>query len=252
MSFLKLYRKGCASYMATQVINLTSRQITNRVRSSRCASFGLPDYTLLEEIINSFSHAIGAVFGIVALVMMLMVAVPTGNAIAIVSTLVYGISLIVLYANSAIYHGWRIGKTKKVFQVLDHCTIFMLIAGTYAPFSLLCIGGTTGTIVFACVSCAGLFGIILNIIDMNRFKVISMVCYLVTGWCILFAMKPLIDALTSPQLALLVAGGVAYTIGAAVYGVGGKVRYMHSLWHLFVLAGSVLQFLSVYDYLCAL
>jgi hemolysin III len=227
----------------------TLRRTRQAERKTLLDRFKLPDYTACEELINSVSHIIGAVFGVVAMILMLVAVVPHGTVTAGVSAAIFGLALVALYTNSAVYHGWRIGKAKKVFQILDHCTIFLLITGTYAPFALVAIGGVLGFAVFGFVSAVSLVGIILNIVDLKKYSVLSMICYLVTGWCIILAFPHVKAALTGMQLSLLVWGGISYTVGAVVYGIGNKVRYMHSVWHFFVLGGSVLHFISIYNYL---
>lgn len=221
-------------------------------RHSRIKALQLPDYTFTEEVLNCVTHALGAVLGFVGLVMSMDVVLPTGNLTATVSMSVFCTAMIMLYTNSAMYHGWELTKTKKMFQILDHCTIFLLIAGTYAPFTLMVMNDAAGRIIFTVVTLACAFGIVLNMIDMKKYRKISMICYLTTGWCIMFAYRSISTALTTSQLLMLVGGGVAYTLGAILYGLGVKVRYMHTVWHLFVLAGSYLHFMCLYSFLLAL
>ena len=208
----------------------------------------IPKYTLGEELISAVSHGIGAGLGVAALCLCLVKTYVHGDIWGNVSSWFFGISLIVLYSMSCIYHGLKPNNAKRVMRIFDHCTIFLLIAGTYTPFTMVALRGTVGWPLFAVVWGAAVIGIILNAIDMERFTTISMVCYLAMGWVIIFAFKPLCAAVPRAGIQLLVAGGIAYTLGAVVYGIGSRVKYMHSIWHFFVLAGSILHFFSIYLY----
>ncbi len=214
-------------------------------RDWRRKRLGLPSYTTAEEIWNAISHGLGAAFAVVALVLLLVQG--RHNALTIVSVSIYGGTLFLLYTVSTLYHALGVGRAKKVFQVLDHCTIYLLIAGTYTPVSLLCIGGRTGWVLFGFVWAVSIFGIVLNAINMRKFRVISMICYLGLGWCVLFFLRPLVESIDQLSLIFLVVGGVFYTVGAILYGLGRKVKYMHSIWHFFCVAGSFFHFLVVYN-----
>lgn len=219
-------------------------------RQSRIRALNLPTYTLDEEILNSATHALGAFLALIGWVMCMKLLVPAGCVAAGVSMSVFCLSMVLLYTNSALYHGWELTKVKKTFQIMDHCTIFLLITGTYAPYTLMVMNNTAGRIIFGVVAAASVVGIALNMIDMKRFAKISMACYLITGWCIIFAFRDISAALTQSELLMLVGGGIAYTVGAILYGLGVKIRYMHTIWHLFVLLGSVLQFAGLYEFIC--
>lgn len=208
----------------------------------------IPSYTLGEELISSISHGVGALLGIVALSLCLTRAAAHNNTPGLVSSSIFGASIIILYSMSCIYHALVPSTAKKVMRIFDHCTIFLLIAGTYTPFTLVSLKDSVGPALFSIIWGCATIGIILNIIDMERFKIISMICYLAMGWAIIFAFKPLIHSVSKPCITFLVIGGIAYTIGAVIYGVGSKVKYMHSVWHFFVLAGTILHFFSVYLY----
>ncbi len=211
----------------------------------------LPDYTLGEELCNSISHGIGAVLSIAALVLCVVRAAATGSAIAVVSAAVYGAALIVLYCNSTVYHALKRNKAKKVMRIIDHCSIFLLIAGTYTPYTLVALRKADpvwGWVIFGIVWGVGILGIVLNSISLERFKILSMICYLAMGWSIVIAFKPLMTVLNGPGLYLLIWGGIAYTVGAVLYGIGAKVKYIHSLFHVFVVAGSILHFFSIFLY----
>ena len=211
----------------------------------------LPDYTKGEELFNTISHTVGAIFGIVALLTCLFVSITTSNPWSVVSAAIYGASLILLYSMSSIYHGVRHEMVKKVFQVIDHCTIYLLIAGTYTPVMLCAIRplfpGWAWTIMGIVWGCA-IIATIFTAIDLKRYAVFSMVCYLGMGWCVILAIKPTIEALPLPALLWILWGGISYTLGAILYGMGKKHRYMHSIFHLFVLLGSVLQYTGIILY----
>lgn len=212
----------------------------------------LPIYTKGEEIFNMTSHIVGAVLGIVALVLCIVFAAVHGNGAGVVSSAIYGITMIILYTMSSIYHGLKTErKAKKVFQVLDHCSIFLLIAGSYTPFCLVTFREykpVLGWTIFGIIWAMAIIGIILNSIDIKKFKIFSMICYLGMGWCIIFTAKLLPTLLGIPGVILLVAGGIAYSIGAILYGLGKKKKYMHSIFHLFILLGSLLQFFCILLY----
>ncbi len=208
----------------------------------------LPDYTLGEELVSSISHGLGAVFGIVALILCVVKSVGAGDALAIVSGCLYGSMLILLYSMSTIYHALKRNMAKRVFRVFDHCTIFLLIAGTYIPIVLVGIGGFWGWIFFGVVTGAAVLGIVLNAIDVERFRIFSMICYLAMGWVIVFGSRLLAAALPSDGIVFLITGGIVYTLGAVLYALGKKKKYLHSIWHFFVLGGSVLHFIAIYGY----
>ena len=212
----------------------------------------LPTYTKGEEIFNMTSHIVGGAFGVVVTALCVIFAAIHKNVYGIISGAIYGITMIILYTMSSIYHGLSPKRNaKKVFQVLDHCSIFLLIAGSYTPFALCTIreqSTATGWIIFGIVWTAAIIGIILNSIDIKKYKVFSMICYLLMGWCILARVQLLPKALGPCGLTLLVAGGIVYTLGAILYGLGKKHKYVHSIFHLFILAGSILQFFCILLY----
>lgn len=210
----------------------------------------IPKYSLAEELISSISHGIGALLGVSALVISVVVSVLHRDPWAVVSCSVYGAMLVILYTMSTIYHALKVNKAKRVFRVIDHCSVFLLIAGTYTPYTLVTLreAGHVGWTLFGIVWGAAIIGIVFNAIDVKKYAVVSMISYLAMGWVIVFAFKPLYHALEFNGIVLLVAGGIAYTLGAIVYGVGAKVKYMHSIWHFFVLAGSILHFFSIILY----
>lgn len=212
----------------------------------------LPKYTKGEEIFNMTSHIVGAVLGIVATVLCVVMSAFHNNVYGIVSSSIYGATMIILYTMSSIYHGLSPKTTgKKVMQVLDHCTIFLLIAGSYTPFTLCTFreyDPITGWTMFAVIWGAAILGIVLNAIDLKKYKVFSMICYIAMGWAIIFKCNLLPMLLDIKGVILLVAGGIAYTFGAVLYGLGVKHKYMHSVFHLFILLGSFLHFFCILFY----
>ena len=191
-------------------------------------------------------------FGIIAFILCFIKSIISNNPASIISAIIYGISVITLYTMSSIYHGLspRL-KGKKVLQVLDHCTIFILIAGCYTPFCLITFMSYDiflGWGMFAFVWITAILGIVFNSIDLRRYRILSMLCYIAMGWCIIFKANILPQLITWPGFILLLLGGIVYTIGAILYGVGTKVKYMHSVFHIFIVIASILQFLCIYLY----
>lgn len=212
----------------------------------------LPSYTKGEEIFNAVSHIVGGAFGIAALVLGVIFAALYSNAYGVVSMSLFGSTLVLLYTMSAIYHFLRPNKAKKLFRIFDHCTIFLLIAGTYTPFCLVTLREVSviGWVLFGIVWGLAILGIIGNAINMHHpvIKTLSMICYLGMGWCVIFAIKTLLSNLALGGFIFLLLGGISYTIGAIFYGFGKKCKYIHSVWHLFVVLGSILHFFSVLFY----
>lgn len=212
----------------------------------------LPTYTRGEEIINMTSHIVGAVFGIVAVVLCTVFAAQHSNVYGVVSGAIYGFTMILLYTMSSVYHGLSPKvKGKKVMQILDHCSIFLLIAGSYTPFALCALreyNTAIGWTVFGIIWTFALIGVVLNSIDLKKFKKFSMVCYLAMGWCIVFKINILPQLLTMKGFILLLSGGIVYTVGAVLYGLGKKHKYMHSVFHFCILIASVLQFFCILLY----
>ncbi|PTX60100.1 hemolysin III [Kordia periserrulae] len=204
-------------------------------------------YSPFEERLNVISHAIGVILGIVALVFLVIHASQNGSASHVVSFSIYGTSIIVLYLASTLYHLAKKPKARKQLRIFDHAAIYVLIAGTYTPFTLVTIEGAMGWTVFGLVWGFALVGIILKLFYTGRFDKLSTAMYVCMGWMIVIAMKPLIDNLSSDGLFWLFAGGVAYTIGAVLYSIQ-KLPLNHAIFHLFVLLGSIFHFVSVYLY----
>jgi hemolysin III len=196
-----------------------------------------------EEIANTISHGLGALLALAGAAPLAVRGIQSGSAKAGFSLTAYGVSLVLLYTASAVYHGVQNPEIKRRLRVMDHCSIFVLILGTYVPMSLLVVGGRLGWTLFLTNSTLAAVGITLNAIDLKRFDKVSLALYALMGWLVVLAMRAIIAALPPAGLALLVAGGVAYTVGIIFYKAKGK--YMHFVWHLFVLAGSVLQFICI-------
>lgn len=224
------------------------------MQRTKLSDRALPEYTKGEEIFNMVSHIVGAALGVVALVLCVVFSAISGSPWAVVSSCIYGASLILLYTISSIYHGLRRSTGKKVFQILDHCTIYFLIAGSYMPVVLCAIREVSPVRAWI------LFGIIwglvalattLTAVDLKKYSKFSMACYIGIGWSIILAVDIFLTAVPLPGILLLLFGGIAYTLGAVIYGIGKKTqkRYVHSIFHLFVILGSVLQFFSILLYI---
>lgn len=211
----------------------------------------LPSYTHGEEMFNFVSHVVGGGFAVIMLVLCVVRAAAHRDPSAIVGSTVYGLSLVSVYTISSVYHGLRPIRAKKVMQVLDHCTIYFLIFGSYLPILLCSIrreSPVTAWVLFGAILAMTVLAVTLTAIDLKKYRMLSMVCYIGLGWCIVFAAPVAIRAIPRPGLLWLLAGGIAYTVGAILYGVGVRKRYMHAVFHLFVILGSLLQFLCIYEY----
>ena len=202
-------------------------------------------YTLGEEIFNSVTHGAGGLLSIAGTVVLIVFCAIYADAWSVVSACIYGASLIILYTMSTLYHAITHERAKRFFRVMDHNTIFFLIAGTYTPFTLVTLRGALGWTLFGIVWGAAIIGIVLNSIDLERFRKPSVVCYIAMGWVIVIAVKPMLDVLPKSSLVLLLVGGILYTAGIVFY-AAKKLRYFHSIWHIFVVGGSVLHYFSVF------
>lgn len=211
----------------------------------------LPNYTTGEEIMNMVTHIVGGFLGILILSLCVNKAAWGGNVYGVVASSIYGASLIALYTISSVYHGLKPGMGKKVLQVIDHCTIYFLIAGSYTAVALSAIRPVypvLGWSLFSAQWGMAALAIVLTAIDLRNYRVFSMICYICMGWAILPFFPQTMEVLTPPGFYLLLAGGIAYTIGAVLYGIGSKMHWMHSVFHIFVVLGSFLQFLAIYLY----
>ena len=211
----------------------------------------LPRYTKGEEIFNFVTHTVGGAWGIITLALCIFVSLSKKNMLSLGCGIIFGISMIALYSVSSIYHALPRGTAKKVFQVLDHCTIYFLIAGTYTPM-LLCglmrTAPAAAMLTFIVVWGLAVISITLNAIDLKKFKVFSMICYIGMGWAVIFNIGSMYNALGAMGFALLLGGGISYTVGTIFYKIGSQKKYFHSIFHIFVLIGSILQSLSVILY----
>ena len=204
--------------------------------------------TSLEERFNSLSHGITAVMGIAGLVILIVFGVQSDKDWSLFSGLVYGCSLLLLYTFSALYHGLRNKKTKHLFKILDHCGIYLLIAGTYTPVVLISIGGLTGWIYFGIQWGMALFGIILKIFYTGKYNLISTLMYALMGWVIIFKIELVKTILAPTPYCLLLCGGLAYTVGIAFYLLDYRMKFSHFTWHLFVILGSILHYIMIVGY----
>ena len=211
----------------------------------------LPDYTKGEEIFNMVSHIVGGAVGIATLVLCVVFSALKGSVSGILCGTVFGVSMTLLYTMSSVYHGLRTYLSKLVFQIIDHCTIYFLIAGTYTPFLMCALVKEypiQAWLTFAVVWGTTIVAVVLKAIDLKKYNIFSMVSYIVVGWAILPSVKLMYSVLGAGGFWLLLSGGILYTAGVLFYSFGRKVRYFHSIFHLFVLAGSILHSLSVILY----
>lgn len=220
-------------------------------KRTKLADRTLPNYYKGEEIMNMVTHIVGGALGIAVLPLCVVFAALNGNVFGVVGSAIYGFTMIAMYSLSSIYHGLRPGMGKKVLQVLDHCTIYFLIAGTYTVVALSALRPVYpqlgwGMLVFQWVLTA--LCVTLTAIDLKKYKVFSYVCYICMGWAILPFVPQTIAVLTMPGFMLLLGGGISYSIGAILYGIGAKKHWMHSVFHIFVVLGSLLQFLCILLY----
>lgn len=207
----------------------------------------IPSYTLGEELVNSISHGIGGALSIAALVLLL---VKSNIAKEYLCSLAFGIAMIILYIMSTMYHALSSKvKGKKVFRILDHCSVYLLVLGTYTPIALLAVGETKGWILFGIVSIVTTIGIITTIVNIDKYQVLSVICHLINGWSIIIVIKTLFNNIGTPGVIFLIIGGLLYTIGALLYAVGTKKKYMHSVFHFFCIAGTIFHFFTIYLYI---
>ncbi|MBR5329759.1 MAG: hemolysin III family protein [Firmicutes bacterium] len=211
----------------------------------------LPAYTIGEERMNMITHIIGGAIGVAVLVFCILIAASHNNAWGIVGGAIYGVSLIALYSVSSIYHGLKPGFAKKVMQVVDHCTIYFLIAGTYTPILLSAIRPiypTLSWVIFGAQWGIALIAAALTAIDLKKYSKFSMFCYLFMGWMVIVALKPTLEAVGWSGFWWLLVGGIFYTVGAVFYGMGKKKKYVHSVFHVFVDLGSITQAVCILLY----
>ncbi|MCI8332716.1 MAG: hemolysin III family protein [Clostridiales bacterium] len=208
----------------------------------------IPTYSLHEELMNAISHGVGALFAIGALVLCVVKSALHADPWAIVSSAIYGATLVLMFTLSTIYHALKINKAKRVFRVLDHCGVFLVVAGSYTPYTLVSLRGPLGWTIFGIIWGFTILGIVFNAIDVDRYSTVSAVINLITGWGILLAVVPLARVLPGLGLSLLFIGGLCYTVGAVLYALGSKRKFFHSIFHVFVLIGAILHFFSIFLY----
>ncbi len=242
-----MYLKKVHKKVLPYIYSIITRQYMKR---TKLRDRPLPTYSKPEELLHSLSHAVGAVFGVIVLILCVIKAASV-DAWSVVGAAIYGASMILLYSASCVYHAVKPGIAKQVMRIIDHSTINLLIAGTYTPILLSAIRPVSSMwawIIFAVVWGFGIIAAVLTSIDLKNYSKFAMACYIGMGWSIFLAGDTVLKALPIEAFIYLLLGGVAYTIGAIIYGVGKKHRYFHFIFHLFALLGSVLQFICVYFY----
>ena len=232
-------------------IAILSKEGISIMKRTKLSDRQLPDYTRGEEIMNMVTHIVGGAIGIVALTLCVIRAALHGNVWGVVTSAIYGTTMITMFTISSVYHGLKPNLGKKVMQVIDHCTIYFLIAGTYTVIVLSALRPeypalAWGLFAFewAMVALATTF----TAIDLKKYGVFSMICYIGMGWAVIPFWKQVLNVLTAPGFLFLLSGGIAYTIGSILYGLGKKRKWMHSIFHIFVILGALLQFFSVLFY----
>lgn len=211
----------------------------------------LPNYTKTEELMNTISHAIGIALGFVALITCL---IASKDSVNITGSIIYGISMILMYSVSSLYHGMSAESMlqKQVMRIVDHCMIFIFIAGSYAPVILNVIYRVSpikGILMLSLIWAAAIAGTVFNMIDLDKYSKLSMACYLILGWFAIFIIKPLVAHIGLKGVMYLIGGGISYSIGAVLYGIGKKKRYMHFVFHIFVVIGTALQYVCILNYI---
>ncbi len=221
------------------------------MKRTKLADRRLPTYSQAEEAANTITHIIGGGLGLLGALACILRSARLGSPMGVVSSAIYGTCMVCLYVMSSVYHGLPKGRGKKVMQVIDHCTIYFLIAGSYTPVALCALLPEYPAIGW------GLFGfqwaltalaVTLTAIDLKKFNVFSMICYIGMGWAILVFLPQTLQVMGREGFSLLLWGGIAYTFGAILYGIGSKKPWFHSVFHVFVLLGSLLQFFSIFEY----
>ena len=225
--------------------------MTKTMKRTKLCDRVLPSYTKAEELFNMISHILGAVLGVVSLVLCVVFSAIKGDPWAVVGSSIYGGSLVLLYTMSSIYHGLPVNMGKKVMQVMDHCTIYFLIGGTYTPI-LLCsirkVSPPWAWTLFGIVWGFAALATVFTAIDLKKYSKLSMSCYIGMGWCIVLAGKTALEAIPFEGLMWLLWGGVAYTVGAGLYAIGKKKKFFHSIFHIFCVLGSFCHFICILFY----
>ena len=208
----------------------------------------IPKYSLSEELMNAITHGIGGLLSIAALILCVVYSALHHDVYAIVSSAIYGAMSIILYTLSTLYHSLKVNNAKRVFRIIDHCSIYLLIAGTYTPYCLVAMPKPLGWTVFGIIWACAALGITLKSINLNKFTKTTMSLYFVMGWMIVFTINDLIKVLDINAIILMFIAGILYTVGSIFYVVGAKIKYMHSVFHIFVLLASVCFFFSIFLY----
>lgn len=230
---------------------LKLKKLEDLVLRTKLSDRKLPNYSKGEELFNMISHIVGGVFGIIVLILCVIVSSKNNNVYGIVASVIYGVAMIILYTMSSIYHGLKDGTAKRVFQVLDHCTIYILIAGSYTPIalsSIRVINPALGWTIFGLEWGLAIIAIIFTAIDLKKYNVFSMISYIGMGWVVILFYRQTRLALTPSGFKYILLGGVFYMIGVVLYGVGKKKKYAHNVFHVFVLLGSITQFFGILLY----
>ena len=223
-----------------------------QLKSHNSENNRLPDYTRSEERFNMITHIVGGGLGVLALIACVIVAALYRNVWGVVGGAIYGFTVVLLFTMSSIYHGLKIGKPKRVFQTLDHCSIYILIAGTYTPVVLSFfreVYPVDAWVMFGLIWGFALIGTTLTAINRKRFMPFALVCYLGMGWMVVFNIRRMIEVLGGPFFVILLIGGVLYTVGVIFYAIGGRKKFMHSVFHLFVNAASILHSVAIAVYI---
>lgn len=230
----------------TQEIRHSKKELKEQKAQAKKKEVAIMDYSLAEELISAISHGIGTGLAIAACVLCIVKAALWDDAWAVVGSSIFGGALVILYCISTIYHALARNKAKRVFRVIDHCSVFLLIAGTYTPFLLVSLRDAGGWVIFGIIWGLAVIGIVFNAIDVDKYETLSAVINVLMGWAIVFRIGSLYDSIGTTGLVFLIVGGGVYTIGAVLYALGDKIKYMHSVWHFFVLGGSICHFFSIY------
>jgi hemolysin III len=207
----------------------------------------IEDRSLIEELANSITHGIGLALSVVGLIALVVLSVMRGDAWHIAGCTTFGVTLVLLYAASTLYHTFHTPRLKRILKILDHAAIYLLIAGTYTPFTLVNLRGFWGWTLFSLVWGLSVFGILWKLVHVERFQIVSTLVYLAMGWVVLIAIKPVMSSVPSWGIVWLVAGGLFYTVGVVFFALN-RLRYNHAIWHVFVMAGSICHYIAVMFY----
>ena len=207
----------------------------------------IEDRSLIEELANSITHGIGLALSVVGMIALVVLSVMRGDAWHIAGCTTFGVTLVLLYAASTLYHTFHTPRLKRILKILDHAAIYLLIAGTYTPFTLVNLRGFWGWTLFSLVWGLSVFGILWKLVHVERFQIVSTLVYLAMGWVVLIAIKPVMSSVPSWGIVWLVSGGLFYTVGVVFFALN-RLRYNHAIWHVFVMAGSICHYIAVMFY----